>query len=78
MAEVEVKGLNSENATLLLAAAEELGLPAHVVRTDGHGGSFFVPEEVANKADLGDESAKANKSTAKKATAKKATAKDKE
>lgn len=39
---------NSDNATLLLAAAEELGLPPEVVRsTDG---TFEAPDEVVAKA----------------------------
>lgn len=38
----------SDTATLLLAAAEDLDLPVHVVRTTL--GAFLVPEDVAKKA----------------------------
>lgn len=38
-----------ETATLLLAAAEELGLPAFVVATTSKG-TFVVPSEVNDKA----------------------------
>lgn len=46
-----VEGLSSDNAVLLLAAAEELGLDQNVVRTstDGAGG-FYAPPEVVKKA----------------------------
>lgn len=46
-----VGGLSSDNAVLLLAAAEELGLDQSVVRTstDGEGG-FYAPPEVVKKA----------------------------
>lgn len=53
----------SETATLLLAAAEELGLDQSVVGFDSYEG-FVVPEEVAKKA-------KPDKAPAKKAAAKK-------
>lgn len=46
----EIQGLTAENAILLLAAAEELGLDASVVATDSSSGSFVVPDEVADKA----------------------------
>jgi hypothetical protein len=46
---IRVHGLHSDNAILLLAAAEELGLDASVVRTSTTGG-FDVPKEVAEKA----------------------------
>lgn len=61
-----------DTAILLLAAAQELDLPADVVKvtTDGEGG-FEVPEEVRDKAGLGDEKPK-------KAAAKKTASKDKE
>lgn len=39
-----------DNAVLLLAAAEELGLPPSAVRTSE--GGFEVPDEVAEKAGL--------------------------
>ena len=72
---VEVKGRTSDNATLLLAAAEELNLPAGVVETTGSG--FRVPVEVAKKAGL-DNNDDDKPRAAKKAAAKKAPAKDKE
>lgn len=40
----------SDTATLLLAAAEEKGLEASVVRTDSFGRAFIVPDEVADAA----------------------------
>jgi hypothetical protein len=43
-------GKGGDNATLLLAAAEELEMEPSVVRTTMHG--FEVPEEVASKAGL--------------------------
>lgn len=43
-------GKGGDNATLLLAAAEELKMEPSVVRTTMHG--FEVPEEVAKKAGL--------------------------
>ena len=46
---VKVEGLTSENATLLLAAAEELDLDAGVVATTSFG-HFLVPQDVAEKA----------------------------
>jgi hypothetical protein len=48
---VEVHGLTSDNATLLLAAAEELDLDQSVVATTSQG-YFLVPEAVAKKAGL--------------------------
>src|SRR6478736_2636999 len=48
---VEVADLTSDNATLLLAAAEELDLDPSVVATTSHG-HFLVPEDVAKKAGL--------------------------
>ena len=71
---VKISGITSDNAILLLAAAEDLDLDASVVRTtsDGH---FLVPEEVAKKAGIkadDDEDTKpAQKVAAKKAAAKK-------
>lgn len=62
--EVEI---NTENAVLLLAAAEELELDPGVVETTS-GGTFRVPQEVVDKAGLGE------KPPAKKAAAKKAAA----
>lgn len=46
---INVHGVTSDNATLLLAAAEELGMDASVVRTTTTG-YFTVPAEVAAKA----------------------------
>ena len=46
--EVAFDESTEDNAVLLLAAAEELGLDVHVVRTSE--GAFFVPEEVYHKA----------------------------
>ncbi len=46
---VRVNGLTADNATLLLAAAEELGQPAQVVQTQSDG-YFLVPKDVASKA----------------------------
>lgn len=45
---VPFEGEASDRAVLLLAAAEELNLPASVVRTSL--GGFLVPEEVEDKA----------------------------
>jgi hypothetical protein len=53
----------SETATLLLAAAEELGLDQTVVGYDSYEG-FVVPEEVAKQAEK-------DKKPVKKAAAKK-------
>jgi hypothetical protein len=47
---VKVSGASQDNAVLLLAAAEELGLDPHVVVVEGDG--FRVPKEVAEKADV--------------------------
>lgn len=72
----------ADTATLLLASAQELELPADVVLTTSDG-SFSVPEEVAKKAKVDydkdesdedeaeDEPKKPAKKAAKKATAKK-------
>jgi hypothetical protein len=43
----------SDTATLLLAAAEEAGQDASVVRTSGDG-EFIVDEELAKAAGVGD------------------------
>jgi hypothetical protein len=48
---VQVEGLTTENAVLLLAAAEELELDASVVQTTTDN-VFVVPAEVAKKAGL--------------------------
>jgi ribonuclease E len=63
---------NSENAILLLGAAEALGLPATSVRTGQ--GKFVVSEEIAVEAGLLP-GKPAKKAAAKKAPAKKAAAK---
>lgn len=47
---VEIKGLGLDAATLLLAAAEDLGVDVAEVRTTSD--SFLVPQEVADKAGL--------------------------
>jgi hypothetical protein len=44
--------INSDNAILLLAAAQELDLPVEVVETTSDG-VFRVPQEVVDKAGLG-------------------------
>ena len=49
MSECFVEGRNRDTAVLLLAAAENLGLPASVVQTTSRG--YLVPEEVAKAAD---------------------------
>lgn len=73
MSEVSVPFGDSpaDTATLLLAAAEELGLDAGVVKTTGRR-EFSVPSEVHDQA-FG-ERKKPAKRTAKKAAAKKSTA----
>lgn len=73
MTDVEVPfGDRKQTATLLLAAAEDLRLPASVVRMGRSG--FIVPTEVAEKADGSEPAKKAaeTKEVAKKAPAKKA------
>jgi hypothetical protein len=62
-----VSETSADNAVLLLAAAEELGLPASVVRTTREG--FVVPSEVHEKA-FGEKKSPAKKATAKKAASK--------
>lgn len=61
---VKVPGLTEDNAVLLLAAAEELGLDHRVVAVSPSEGAFVVPSEVADKAGIG--SAKPRKSAAKR------------
>jgi hypothetical protein len=64
MSEVEVPFENAgDQATLLLAAADDLGLDPAVVRTGT--GVFYVPEDVADKAGFGEKKPAAKK-TAKK------------
>lgn len=75
MAEVTVP-VTQDNAVLLLAAAEELGLPADVVRYSEDG--FIADEKVVKKAGLHAESEDDDKPAAKKTAAKKTTAASKE
>lgn len=60
-----------DNAILLLAAAEEMGLDPSVVATTSDG-TFSVPQAVADKAGVGKD--KPKRAAAKKATAKKTAA----
>jgi hypothetical protein len=71
MSDVQIEGRSADKATLLLAAAEDLGLDAGVVRTTS--GGYLVPEDVADKAGLS-EGEKPKKTAAKKTTAKKTAA----
>jgi hypothetical protein len=48
MSDLIVPEMTTDNAVLLLAAAESLGLPPEVVRTSSDG--FIVSEEVHTKA----------------------------
>ncbi len=77
MTDVYLEGRGADKAVLLLAAAEDLDLDPSVVRTTTKG--YLVPEEVADKAGLGEEKpakkAAVKKAPAKKAAVKKATAK---
>lgn len=57
----------SETATLLLAAAEELGIDQSVVQTNSEG-AFVVPEKVRDKAFSTEKKAPAKKAAAKKST----------
>lgn len=43
-------GINADNATLLLAAAEEAGLDQSVVQVDNYRGGFTAPAEVVRRA----------------------------
>lgn len=63
MSDVKVEGLTSDNAILLLAAAEELKLSPSVVRTTTEG-YFLAPQAVVDKAGLNPD--KAAKKTAPK------------
>ena len=74
MSDVQIEGRSADKATLLLAAAEELGLDASVVRTTS--GGYIVPEDVADEAGLSEDKPKPVKKTAaKKTTVKKTAAK---
>lgn len=73
----KVPGLTQDNAVLLLAAAEELGLHPSVVQVDHSEGAFVAPSEVVEKAAIPEKKetkapAKRTARTAKKAAAKKA------
>lgn len=48
-------GITRDNATLLLAAAEELGLDSDVVTVDHDRGGFSAPAAVVKRASEGDE-----------------------
>lgn len=48
---VLINDVSSDNAVLLLAAAEELGQDPHVVQVSG-GEGFIVPRAVAKKAGI--------------------------
>lgn len=77
----KVNGLSADNATLLLAAAEDLGLNPSVVTVSS--GQFIAPTEVVKKAGLMPDKSKPNAerrtarsgSKPKKAAAKKTAAK---
>jgi hypothetical protein len=71
--EVKFSGEASDRAVLLLAAAEELGLDASVIRSSY--GAFLVPEEVAKKAGFDGDGEPTKTTVAKKAPAKKAATK---
>jgi hypothetical protein len=60
----------SDTATLLLGAAEDLELDPGVVRNQPDDGGFRVPEEVADKAGLGEPDEEPKKKTSKKASKK--------
>lgn len=77
----KVNGLSADNATLLLAAAEDLGLDPSVVKVSQ--GQFIAPTEVVEKAGLLQDEDKPKtgrrtaRSGAKKAAPKKAATKTK-
>lgn len=60
---VLVEEKSSDNANLLLAAAEDLKLEPEVVRTTTDG--FLVPKKVYDKAGLGKSKASTSKAAAK-------------
>lgn len=66
---VPFNGKASENAVLLLAAAEQLDLDPSVVETTS--GAYLVPQEVKDKA-FEEKKSEDTKAPAKKAAAKKA------
>lgn len=69
---IKIAGLTSDNATLLLAAAEKMGLDPSVVRTSPTDGGFYVPADVAKEAGFdaeGKPAKKAAKDAAKAAEA---------
>lgn len=51
-----LSGTSQDNAILLLAAAEELGLDPSVVQVDSYRGGFTAPAEVVKKAAEGNKS----------------------
>lgn len=66
----------SDTAVLLLAAARELDLPPYVVQVNPLTQTFSVPDEVAERAKIGDDKTESeDKPPAKKAATKKAAAK---
>ena len=69
----KVYGLTSDNAVLLLEAAENLGLDASTVRTSSEG-YFTVPQEVADKAGLAP--AEEKSTSTKRRTARSTSGKD--
>lgn len=73
MADTKIK-IDRDSAVLLLAAAEELGLSADVVRTTSLG-HFLVPEEVAEKAGFSGDDASEDSEAPKPAATKKAAVK---
>lgn len=75
LVEVPFDGQAGDKATLLLAAAEELDLPASVVRTGN--GKFLVPAEVEKKA-FGDRKGSDKGTTKKAASSKSASDKQKD
>lgn len=68
---VEYGPNNTDNAVLLLAAAEDLGLGSKAVKTTE--GAFLVPQAVYNKAfgDQDDQPTPAKKAASKRAASKK-------
>lgn len=70
LVEVPFEGKAADKAVLLLAAAEELDLPASVIQTKT--GAFLVPGEVEEKA-FSERKSDSDKKPAKKAAAKKST-----
>lgn len=61
--------ITTDNAILLLAAAQELGQPAEVVETTSTG-YFRVPQDVVDKAGLGSAHKQSSKTPSEKTTEK--------